>query len=230
MYSGPTLHYLNAMEREAHVRKTFRSFDEVVGRWLSETQSEGKYRSVYFHGPVIYDYGEHFPMARIVRNRDGAEAILLNNDSYSVSTSRHQSFVRRAVSRRRTFDVCTSVLKAWTDNPDIVSAHITALKVMAVDAENSLSAAKAARRRKIEHFWAAREHIARARRYAEFFGLSSRANAFAASLTGDPDYVEIMKTLDRLDDITPSIEFLSEKAQRQVDSEVGVEQLQLGGV
>lgn len=50
-------------------------------------------------GRTIYSYGSHFPMAEIMPADDGSARgwWLVNGDSYSVSTTRHQSLVRGAL-------------------------------------------------------------------------------------------------------------------------------------
>lgn len=52
-------------------------------------------------GDVLYSYGSHFPLARIMPDKTGNRRgwWLLNGDRYSVSTSRHQSEVQSAVKR-----------------------------------------------------------------------------------------------------------------------------------
>ena len=51
-------------------------------------------------GTTIYSYGRHFPMARIMPAGDDPRGWwLVNGDSYSVSTSRHQSDLRSALAR-----------------------------------------------------------------------------------------------------------------------------------
>lgn len=44
----------------------------------------------------LYSYGSHFELARIVKPAKGAPFFLLNGDTYSVSTSRHQRVTRAA--------------------------------------------------------------------------------------------------------------------------------------
>lgn len=48
---------------------------------------------------TIYSYGSHFPMARIMPDKDGNRRgwWLVNGDSYSVTTSKHQGWLRSAI-------------------------------------------------------------------------------------------------------------------------------------
>lgn len=55
--------------------------------------THGKANNTFIDGDTIYSYGYHFPMA--TRTKDG---FLVNSSRYSVSTSKHQSYVRSALS------------------------------------------------------------------------------------------------------------------------------------
>lgn len=50
-----------------------------------------------FEGRSIYSYGYHFEVGRIVRNKCGEKAYLLNDKYYSSSTCKHQRCVRSAI-------------------------------------------------------------------------------------------------------------------------------------
>lgn len=65
--------------------------------WAQQRQTEGRSNNgnFYFHGRTLYSYGGHFPVG-IFAAPGGP--VFLNADSYSVSTSKHQSYARRAVS------------------------------------------------------------------------------------------------------------------------------------
>ncbi len=82
--------------------KTVFSGDMLFHVWAQNTQSEGRRSDgrVYFDGPTLYSYGRHFALGHIMP--DGAT--LLNADSYSVSTSKHQRQTARAA-RGRTYSV-----------------------------------------------------------------------------------------------------------------------------
>jgi hypothetical protein len=54
--------------------------------------TSGKANHTFIDGDTIYSYGHHFPMA--TRTKDG---FLVNSSKYSVSTSKHQSYVRGAI-------------------------------------------------------------------------------------------------------------------------------------
>lgn len=82
---------------------------DVVARWaagINDPDAQPYYPRrgnvhVYPGDPDgIYSYGSHFEMARIMRDAHKVPTfVLVNGDTYSVSTSRHQSEVRAAVQR-----------------------------------------------------------------------------------------------------------------------------------
>ena len=65
----------------------------LVATFVSRTQSEGRNStgSIFFDGNIIYSYGRHFPIAKIVGN-----TILITTRSWSVTTARHVSMVHSA--------------------------------------------------------------------------------------------------------------------------------------
>lgn len=81
------------------------SHDDIVRRWVKEIQTDkgAGYRrpsgsNVFYDGDKIYSWGFHFIMAQVIRDEDGAiDFVLVNGDVYSVSTSRHQRYVRNAL-------------------------------------------------------------------------------------------------------------------------------------
>lgn len=90
-----------------------------AARWMSralglESRDLSPNGSVFYRGDTIYSYGEHFPMAIVMREKPNREAgyldrasptvgepqwVLVNGDSYSITTSGHQGMVRGVVSR-----------------------------------------------------------------------------------------------------------------------------------
>lgn len=73
------------------------SNDMVAHVWAQQNQQSGRSNNgnFYFEGRTLYSYGGHFPVG-IFAAPGGP--VFINADSYSVSTSKHQSYARRAVS------------------------------------------------------------------------------------------------------------------------------------
>lgn len=76
---------------------------EVARNWAMQTGRATKGHHMFYSGNIIYSYGTHFPIARIVpkdkqfpiahlpRMNKGLCAVLQTSRSYSVSTARHCS-------------------------------------------------------------------------------------------------------------------------------------------
>lgn len=69
----------------------------VAHLWANEKKESGKGSNLFFEGRSIYSYGYHFEVGRIVRNKCGEKAYLLNDKYYSSSTCKHQHYVRSAI-------------------------------------------------------------------------------------------------------------------------------------
>lgn len=80
------------------MRTRFNSPYDVVHLWAHQKQDEAHYgKNFYFRGDTIYSYGSHFPLGKIVSNRKGVKAYVLNSDHYSASTTNHQQIVRNGI-------------------------------------------------------------------------------------------------------------------------------------
>lgn len=78
---------------------------QVAHLWASGNKASGKGSNFYFEGDTIYSYGNHFPIAR----RISESFYLITQRGYSVSTSRHICYTRRAIpSYAKTFPVANS--------------------------------------------------------------------------------------------------------------------------
>lgn len=77
--------------------------------WAQQTErgSKNKNDSLFFEGRTAYSYGYHFPLGVFINT----DTVVLNTDSYSMSTSRHQSYVRQSVSHKRVLFADTKICK-----------------------------------------------------------------------------------------------------------------------
>jgi len=75
------------------MRIVLKNHDEVAHVWAQQLQHEGRASNVFFYGKTIYSYGEHFPLAKFEKKN----VVLINSNTYSVSTSKHHSIVLRAL-------------------------------------------------------------------------------------------------------------------------------------
>jgi|11_taG_2_1085331.scaffolds.fasta_scaffold00685_16 hypothetical protein len=77
------------------MRIVLKNHDEAAHVWAQQLQHEGRASNVFFYGKTIYSYGEHFPLAKFEKKN----VVLMNSNRYSVSTSKHQAIVSRALDR-----------------------------------------------------------------------------------------------------------------------------------
>lgn len=77
------------------MKKVFQN-SMVAHIWAQQEQEEGRSNNgqFYFNGPTIYSYGSHWPLATFI---DGGSRVLINNDHYGVTTSKHAGYVRQAI-------------------------------------------------------------------------------------------------------------------------------------
>jgi len=69
---------------------------ELTHIWANQQQAQGKGSSMFFEDESIYSYGYHFKIAQIVEHNN-KKAVLFNNKTYSNTTNKHQSLVKRAI-------------------------------------------------------------------------------------------------------------------------------------
>lgn len=95
--------------------------------WAQQTQERGRSNNgnMFFEGRTIYSYGHHFPMGHFI----DSETVLVNSDSYSMSTGKQQGYVRFAVNHKRRLYVSTNVLEAFIwDNSFNANAQAIAVR------------------------------------------------------------------------------------------------------
>lgn len=92
--------------------KTVFDNKQLAHVWAQQSQDAGRSNNgnVFFHGPTIYSYGHHFPLAHFFTDN----IVLINGDSYSNSTSKHQSYVRQAVNHKERIYLSTRVINSIT--------------------------------------------------------------------------------------------------------------------
>ena len=110
----------------------------LVATFVSRAQSEGRNStgSIFFDGNIIYSYGRHFPIAKIVGN-----TILITTRGYSNTTARHVSMVHSAA-MNTTMDIIT------VHNPVAASPREINENIRMMDESIDESRGKAARARK----------------------------------------------------------------------------------
>jgi hypothetical protein len=71
---------------------------ELAHKWAHQTNTRGTGSSFFYEGPVIFSYGHHFPVARIVMPKKGQPFVLFTSRGYSRTTARHKSLALSACS------------------------------------------------------------------------------------------------------------------------------------
>lgn len=79
------------------MRHVLSTHAEVAHFWSNQKQESGSCCNIFFKDKTIYSYGHHFPIASHVF----LSTILFTNRSYSISTSKHISIVRRSISHNK---------------------------------------------------------------------------------------------------------------------------------
>lgn len=101
------------------MKTRFGSNKELAHVWAQQKQTDGRANNMFFDGASIFSYGRHFEIARFVR----PDVVLLNDDTYSPSTNKHQSYTRRAISHIKTFSV-----GSMTDHNENAAAMVATVK------------------------------------------------------------------------------------------------------
>ena len=91
----------------------------VVSEFFSNNYQNGyaygeNNSNVFFNGKKLYSYGTHFVLAQLLP--DGT--YLVNADSYSSSTAKHQAYVQSYVPKNRKVEIPFSALERAGINPD----------------------------------------------------------------------------------------------------------------
>jgi hypothetical protein len=75
------------------MRNVLSNHSEVCHFWANRKQESGNSSNMFFRNDTIYSYGDHFPIAR----HENLNTILFTTRTYSISTSKHITYTRRAI-------------------------------------------------------------------------------------------------------------------------------------
>ena len=112
--------------------------------FAKQTQEKGKGSHLFFEDNIIYSYGYHFPIACIMKKENIA---LFNSASYSVSTSKHKSYVLRALNYHKVLIVPCVVI---TDH-NREEAHKENIEYLKEEIKANIQKLKRSRTYKIFH-------------------------------------------------------------------------------
>lgn len=95
------------------------NYEEICRRWKdivlgqSDRQNFTSSNKMYGNGDRMYSYGAHFELCRALRDKDRhVRGYLLNGDTYSPTTSKHQGIVRSLLSSDETVIIPYQALAA----------------------------------------------------------------------------------------------------------------------
>jgi hypothetical protein len=115
------------------MKKVFNSNDAVIHAYAqqpNDRNAEGRTSgggNVFFEGISLYSYGRHYELARYLDN----DTVLINDTGYSVSTAKHISKARHALSQYRLFYVTLC-------DPNQVSSQLRTLRAKLMKARKPL--------------------------------------------------------------------------------------------
>lgn len=148
---------------------------ELAHAWVHQLSHDGKCPAAEsFDGDAYYSYST--VIARRLRNRKGETAYLLNTHRFSVSTTRHQAHVSRAI---------PSDARVFHTYRGINSSLILSPRELYEECMQRAGSARVAgaRARKRKDFWAEAEHAAltEAAAVSRFYGMRRRPSEAAVS-------------------------------------------------
>lgn len=79
------------------MRTVFNSHPEVCHKFNEQSQYEGRASRIFFEGEKIYSYGRHYILGQFLT----PQIILINDDGYSNSTSKHISILQSATADKK---------------------------------------------------------------------------------------------------------------------------------
>lgn len=79
------------------LKRVYSTSDQVLHLWANQTQSDARCSNVFFNGKSVWSYGSHYELGRL-HDIKGKRIAVINSTKYSVTTSKHQSQARSAVS------------------------------------------------------------------------------------------------------------------------------------
>lgn len=145
----------------------------IAHRWAQDKGAKLTGYAMFCASGIIYSHGRHFPIARFVgtperRGKPSQRVVLFNADSYSVSTSKHQSYTRRAIPA----GVPVFSIPALSEYEDY-TAPVYGKRVLAWHVTKAAELYAKAQRARVNGPWLERQaeaHLGEAERFAAAFG------------------------------------------------------------
>lgn len=167
---------------------------EVAHAWAHRTGRHRKGHNMFYEGETIYSYGYRFPIATHVQTAQGRDVVLMTTAGYSISTSKHKTYVLRAIRHLDVIRVPTLSTRltgaGYGESEKLVRAWQTGISA-------ALASASKARTRKVEHLATAQELIDAHNAYATAFDLvgSIHFPALLSLETFDSQYAAMQEAI-----------------------------------
>lgn len=146
------------------MRKHLKDHAQVAHYWAHQTQPEGQAGNLFYDGKSIFSFGRHFEIARLVE-RVRWKAVLFTTGTYSGYTSAHKNLAHSAIKHLTIFKVPLD--EKHTTPTQWLQSYRDRLEAVLIDAARP-------RVQKHTRFERAKEIVAEANRFAEFFDLKAR--------------------------------------------------------
>lgn len=208
--------------------------NEIPHLWMHQAQPRAynQSRNFYYEGATIFSYGSHFPIATHVTGKKGAKAILLNESSYSNTTSKQQHAVRMAIPKGVLRFEVPVLYNTWNMHEKNQAFYLTELT----------RRIKLASRARLS--WSIESHLAEAEglraasiEYAAFFGLKKpklpevpapNSDKLAAIKTKERAEAAKKATIQRRENIEREARYTRERAEYETKLPIQLQEWRSG--
>jgi hypothetical protein len=198
------------MSQKSNRRRLVWPTAEIAHIWAHQKAPEGRnpQANFYFNGRVIYSYGSHFPIARLMEHK-GKKYVLMTTRRYSSVTAQHLYHVRDAITHMAVFNVDRPLNdRCWPD-----------YQRQAKEAWQDVLACPRAKWNKVETFDGIMDE---ANDYAKFLGLKSR-------IKRPENYLEQFNIAEKHEKARNAREIarhIARTEQRRIDDEIAKKKLE----
>jgi hypothetical protein len=79
------------------MKTKFTSNSSLSHAWANQLQDHGRTENMFFEGPIIYSYGEHYEIAHFIINENNEKVCFVNSNGYSNTTAKQTTHVFNAI-------------------------------------------------------------------------------------------------------------------------------------
>ena len=119
------------------MKKVFQSNSELSKVFANQTQTLGRSNSMFFEHQIIYSYGYHYEIAKIVYTDKGKDIAFINSNGFSNTTAKHTSHVLVGLSDKKYFYV--PFLRGYNRQYFDVNKLPEILDLMTIEIDNLLN-------------------------------------------------------------------------------------------